>query len=566
MNESRFATGLIATTPHELGAHLNFGANRMSPYWALSKLLISHFDGHAELDVELPTGPDNASEGAHIRLTYKRGKIDPRADFGIETDGEYGMYEPRIHWSGHGQRKAHFHIRPRFAGMKHVETGEPITSAFDNDEHLSEGVNIHAQGSNLDPDEYLLVLRHVLLALAKEAGEWWDTRYFKRPLDSSRIHTYERYLRILREHSSKVVSRGGIISKLRELYATELGTETMFKLSNKNIVGYNHRVLLPKRAVQELPGLEYGVQLKHYHPEYVRRNQTTNDALRDPKIGALFKRGKDEEGSLRLNKRTVRWSDREELSRQLEEFLVNVVSWAGLSVSPGPGFVADDHFQNRESDRKIGLYDDPTPEMETKQDSILVRTLLEADEREREVLKTATDGGEMHYSELAEETDNSVSTVYRALEKLGGLLEKDNGNVRFVSQKLHEDLREIFAVAQSQVETARAAAASILDMDPNQLAKAGASLQKWMNRYVAEFAETRDDRLLVKINSLLARNSLYSRESGAPVLSDVVDELYEAWLEAGRMPNRLLNGRLQVEVMDVGGATTTSIPVSRIVE
>lgn len=67
------------------------------------------------------------------------------------------MWEPRINVEGFGERKADVHVRPRYAGMAHVETGDDISSPFDHDDKPDRGYNVNVQGSNLEPDEVVLL-------------------------------------------------------------------------------------------------------------------------------------------------------------------------------------------------------------------------------------------------------------------------------------------------------------------------------------------------------------------------------------------------------------------------
>jgi len=109
------------------------------------------------------------------------------------------MWEPRINVEGFGERKADFHVRPRYAGMEHVDTGNDIASPFDHDDQPDRGYNVHVEGSNLEPDEYLHVLQEACQALAEDVDENWGDDRFGEPLPTSNIIQYERYLRLVPE-------------------------------------------------------------------------------------------------------------------------------------------------------------------------------------------------------------------------------------------------------------------------------------------------------------------------------------------------------------------------------
>ncbi|WP_241768152.1 hypothetical protein [Haloferax sp. ATB1] len=59
---------------------------------------------------------------------------------------------------------------------------------------------------------------------------------------------------------------------------------------------------------------------------------------------------------------------------------MNILEWADIPSKPGHWFVEDDHFVPEESDRNIAFWDDPTPEIEASQESIIIRTLQELED------------------------------------------------------------------------------------------------------------------------------------------------------------------------------------------
>jgi len=176
----------VATAPHECEGNLIFTEHGLSPYWVISKLLLDKFDGYSE-EIEANL---NGSTWT-VNLKYQEGGISPREDDPVDVDRLYefriGLYE-----EGKSQRKANYHIQPRFSGMRHFETGDPISSPFD---HVSndEGVNVHFSGSNFEPEEYYQLLPQVVGVLAEETGMRINTDYFEgSPHRISNITTFER--------------------------------------------------------------------------------------------------------------------------------------------------------------------------------------------------------------------------------------------------------------------------------------------------------------------------------------------------------------------------------------
>ncbi len=273
----------------------------MAAYWALCKLIREH-DGGTEIETEIPwtvephpgtpvDDEDDPQEQVTISLYYgtdsegnPAGSIAPHPEFGLSQDR--GMWEPRIKVRGAGERKASFHIRPRYAEMVHVDTGEQISSPFDHDHQPDRGYNVRVQGSNLEPDEYLHWLRKACEALAAAVGESWGDSRFTNPLRTSNISQYERYLRLSRKLAEKLTREGGAFHQLAMLLSDEAGSKGAYFWDNGEVHSYMSRFLLDDTAAGAMiPGHQHGSQLKVYHPEHVHSDQ--GDPLYYPKFGAL---------------------------------------------------------------------------------------------------------------------------------------------------------------------------------------------------------------------------------------------------------------------------------------
>lgn len=173
--------------------------------------------------------------------------------------------------------------------MRHYETGKQISTPFD---HInqSEGVNVHFSGSNMEPSEYSNLLPQFLETLAKAGGTHLNPDYFRgRIHEMSNITTYERYVRVHRSKSEKIVGQTGVLHRLLHLCAAERGSKFEYRVDNEEIVGKNHRAILRRQdAKRIISGHRFGKQIKHYHPKYVRSNDE-EDPLYHPKIGVLLK-------------------------------------------------------------------------------------------------------------------------------------------------------------------------------------------------------------------------------------------------------------------------------------
>ncbi len=510
----------VATAPHECEGNLVYVRNGLSPYWAVGALLLDGFDGYSgEIDVEV------GGEEWTVNLKYQKGGIAPRLTDNVGGDR---LYEYRIGAYGDGERKANFLIQPRFENMRHYESGDEISNPFDNADP-DEAVNVSFGGSNLEPEEYRDLLPEFVQALAQEGGKYVNPEYFDgEPHQFSNITTYERYVRVTRNMGKKLVGRTGIMHRLLTLCATERGSKFEYKVDNEEIVGKNHRAIIPKADAKRLVGEHtLGKQLKHYHPRHVRDGEENDDPLYHPKVGVLVKKS--------LNGHAFRWSNRETVRREIDETLINALSWSGIPTQPdATTFVSDDHFSVRASERAVPLYDDPTPEMEAEQESLLVTTLRDMTDSDVEVLEAlATEGGEKHPADLATETDHGLSTIYRVLQRLDDVVRNDNASVSFVSKKVEQEIAAIVESTEFQIENAADRAAKLLNVDAGQAASS--AWQQWLNKYAADVVEAANGEKKIRIDTILSR----LKRTPEPRLEDILSDALEAWRKAGRDPVEL---------------------------
>ncbi|USZ70525.1 hypothetical protein [Natronosalvus halobius] len=517
----------IATAPHECEGNLIFTENGLSPYWILGRLLIQRFDGYSgEIETEVD------GETWTINLKYQKSGIAPRLEDDVASSR---LHEYRISGYGPGERKANFLIQPRFADMRHHETGERVSTPFDNIPE-DEGINVRFAGSNLEPTEFRRLLPTFVQVLAQEGSLPINTDYFaSRPHEMSNITTYERYVRLNRSWSSKVVGRAGIMQRLMHLCATEKGSKFEYRVDNEDIVGYNHRVRLPTPDARRLiSGHQYGKQIKHYHPKYVREKDET-DPLYHPKVGVLLKK--------KLNSnRSFRWEDHRKLRREIDETLINTLSWSNVPVKPDhTTYVPDDHFDAVAADDPVELFADPTPELETEQNTMILQTFVGLRESDERVLQTlVTDGGEVHPNELADKTGRSISTIYRTLDRLRGILRNDNASVSFASQKFEQDITAIVDQVEFGIENAADRVSNLYNLETK-----GASSNAWQkfcNKYGAALVEVAEGgETTLRIDMVLSK----LKSSSNPRIQDVLEEAIRAWRAIGRDPLELREATVQ---------------------
>lgn len=530
------------SAPHEVGCFLWYTGS-LAPYWALSGALTGDpFEGHIPeedpIEVTLPTHPDGGQETWRFHVYYQQGTIEPLSDFGLgHTDS---MYEWRLIGRGAGERKASFHIRPRFEGMNISTPWEQLWDDLDDDPDAStEGLDVSVNGSNVELGQFPTILQAAVDSVIDAAGANWRSHHLD-PAEVDPVHstitTYERYVRISRQFTNTLVQSDGYLMQLMHLLASNRGSNVTYKADNTEVVGYNHRMLLPRKSARELPWLTHGIQLKFYHPKHARQDASDDDPLAHPKFGVLFKKGQpqgDNGSGPRLNKAGVSWGDRDDLTHELEETIINTLEHAGVPTDPNVAFVPDEHFNAEPTDRRIQLYDDPTPDLEIDREAAIIRAFADLTDADQDFLDVLADGGEMHYTEAADRAGYNESTVYRFLKRLGDVVKSDNGILRWTCRKVADDVREILDAAERQHEAQAQAVSNLLDMNPRIAEKMSGALQKWLHKWAIELAENpEDDSIRIKIATMC--NRFRAGSDAFPWIGDVIQEGLTAWAAAGR--------------------------------
>jgi len=327
------------------------------------------------------------------------------------------------------------------------------------------------------------------------------------------------------------------------LLSPEKGMEWVYKGDNSEIVGHRHAMDLPPAAISKLgPDYSLGVRAKSYHPKHARKQESDDDPLSSPKLGVAFHKSIDDEARS--------WGDRNDLRREIEEILVNLMEWAGIPTEPDPTtFVDDDHFSVEPSEVSVGRLSDPTPELEANQESLLMTVLGELSPAAQDVTEMiATDGG-THYREIADETDNSVSTIYRALEQLGELVESERGIVRFTSEKIRQ---EIIGMVDRLDELKESTADRVAELANIELrSSADSAVEKWMAKYGADLVDFDGDGGTIRFDTLLSR----LRSASEPHIETVLQEGLDAWESTGRDWRVFASLRVDADLTD--GSTVT---------
>jgi len=519
---------VVEPQSHEFRGNMLFGDHGDKPYWALRSIYSHEINGgvkdvHVEIEDEEWT----------VSLSHQKCGLQPRASDSVDQ-----LYEYRMNAYGRGERKIPLLIQPRLGWVDDDRSPNSVP------DDLGEATNVNIQTAvNIEPEEIRRLFPKILKATFDELGVGWNSNFFTGSLHQySNITQWELYVRIQRAMARKIVKMDGILWRIFHLLGNLEGSKFVYSNDNTEILGYNHQVRVDQKAASEImPGRQHGKQFKHYHPQHVRGDGSQSDPLFHPKFGVLFKSG--------LNNNSVRWFDRRDLRHELHENLINVLEWAGIPTEPGPCFIPDDHFTPEASENSVALYDDPTPDIEAQQESILVKKLLSVcdSKRDKKLLEQVAlaDGGEVHVSELEAKVGSS-STIYRGLKKLKGVLQSDNGNVRYISEKIRQQVIEIITVTEEVIKNKTQILEDVLSVDPRDFERKGRAWQNWLNRYGAELVDSSDNATKIRIREVLSM--LKSKpEEWAP---EVVNWGKIAWTKAGRDPVKFNNAIVEFDRVD----------------
>lgn len=403
-------TWLLDTTVDEFGGNLIYTDDNLAPHYALDKA-VKDIDGSKRVRF------DRDGETWVAVLSYDESGLKPRdhPDYWLETVREHQITVHAVDDTA-GKRKASYQIAPRWPDMESKgDSPDPSTPNI-------VGVNVKTQGAKLDFDAYPELLRQAADALGINSG------YFTGEHSYSNIYQAETYVRVDRQKTGRVFGRGSVMERLFEL-AGENGKYRKLIEDDRGHDGIMHMAGFgPDTAGALVSDHSLGKRAKHYLPKNPPEDR--EDPLHHPKVCMLFKQS--------LNDGSAAWSDRADLRQELDELLLNLLSWSGLPTRPdGDTYINDRYFVPDDSFHPaLSIIDDPTPEIRREQGTAVVKALSglgtgnpDLNESDTDALEVMADGGQRQdISDVAEAIGRSRRTVYRFIERLSEVVESDNGN------------------------------------------------------------------------------------------------------------------------------------------
>ncbi|RDZ39422.1 AsnC family protein [Haloferax sp. Atlit-10N] len=493
--------------PHEFSAYLKWD-NSLSTYFGLVSLFKMHdFEEHGNLRA----GIEYDDEEWNVEFGYadNPGLATPndstdlgRWDWRLDDVPEFlirvypAAYQSFKDAKDENRKRAYFRVRPRWPGIT-SKSGKNIPNP-----HNILGVDVETRGSYFEFDQYPTVLFEALRELRERQDEFgWNsfTEVDYQALapekihESSNITDAELYVRAKKGETGKVFALDGTLHRISLILGRERSGYSKTVRDDRECAGYYHTATIcAMRAAEVVGGHELPKEFKHYHmknPEAVSGTE-----LENPKIGVSLQNS--------LFDDTLRFDDVDQLHKELEEGLLNVLNWSDLPVTPDhQKFVADDYFKVVGEARMVKVIDNPLPRIAQQQDDEIRMFATAANLYETDVAITdelVTDGGHISPAELAERIGVHIDTVYRALKRLGDLVIHEYGHVELASKHIAEGIVE-------HIESARRSVSATLEEATDDIIRAdtygdgNGPWERWLRNYVRDRQDRDDGRELLEL-------------------------------------------------------------------
>jgi hypothetical protein len=469
---------------HELGANILFSSYDLDPYYALDNVIKKH-NGSTTDTIRY----DESQYEVTISYNTKSGlKPWDNPEFRLETVREFVIKIRAV--DDDNRKKVTYQISPRWPDMESLGDS-PSPSNPD-----LVGINAKTQGSNFQTDSYISILRTVFERFGI------NRRYLSNPHEYSNIFRSEQYVRLDRDKSNRLTRTEGFIDNL-STYCRTHGDSGEMTWDNGQIQGYYSKVKFDSKTAESLiSGHSVGKQFKQYHPKYVRNN--LSDPLAHPKVGVA------------LIDDTVPWKDRYDLISELNEFLINSLSWSGIETRAGDTYVADDHFDNTDTTLDIQRYDDPIPQIRDNQQQRINELTVNPDltNSDREILQVLSEGTDT-IDTISENIEYTQRTVYRAINRLDDIIRSENGTVKFESENLQTAISGLMSEAKSRIE---------------DTSNATSPFKKWADRFGVSVSEE-SGRMMLRFGEV--PQDYHNK------MKEILDHALTAWIKSGNRKKKL---------------------------
>ncbi|REA03476.1 AsnC family protein [Haloferax sp. Atlit-6N] len=461
--------------PHEFSAYLKWD-DALSTYFGLVSLYKMHdFEEYGNLRAGIEFG----GEEWNVEFGYadNPGLATPddstdlgRWDWRLEDVPEFlirvypAAYQSFKDAKDENRKRAYFRVRPRWPGIT-SKSGKNIPNP-----HNILGVDVETRGSYFEFDQYPSVLFEALRELRERQEEFgWNsfTGVDYQALhpdeihESSNVTDAELYVRAKKGETGRVFALDGTLHRIALILGGERSGYSKTVRDDRVCEGWYHTsTVCAMRAAEIVGGHELPKEFKHYHVK--NPDAVAGTPLKNPKIGVSYQNS--------LYDDTLRFDDVDQLHKELDEALLNVLNWSDLPVTPDHQmYVADDYFAVEGEARMAKVVDNPLPRIAQQQDHEIRKFAVAGNMNETDVAlvdELVTDGGNVSPADLADRIGKDISTVYSALKRLGELVIHEYGHVELASKHIANGIVEHIESAKRTVEcTLEEAAADIIRAD-----------------------------------------------------------------------------------------------------
>lgn len=515
------ARKLLRFQCHEFDGHFHYVRDGLKPYYALTDVRKDH-----DWITGKPTGRfESGGETWRVCLDFDSQPILPWSDpsYKLETAYLYRIYFVCEDETFDGERADRSQrvkggtitVRPRWPDMKRREKtesdgdGEWNGPVKDVNGYMDLGkpyLDAQIQGSNIDFDRYPDLLADAVNAFGI------PRRYFDTPHHTSNIADAAVYVRIKRSESGPVYAADGPIARMHSVLESDRSGYRKHVEDHRDRPGdYVTTVVDDKRAGKVIRGHRIGKEAKHY---YMKDPETysPDEFGWHPKLEVGYQTSQTDE--------TVYWdrnpSDdelgRDDLRRELEELLLNLIDWSGLDETGGDQYQKDAYFKPDERERRsLKEVDCPLPEIESEQEQAVMRLWGDMNPSDRATVdKLLTDGGDVSPADVSEDTGYCYDTILRAVDRLEEFVEHSYGSLEIKSDFAAQEMLKRVRSAEEQFR--RSIGSTVMQVADDAQDVATDAYDRFVRNYEVGVDESRDDCLALLKPQYVAESVDQARE------------------------------------------------------
>lgn len=520
---------------HEFDVHFHFAADGLKPYYALDSIRKDW--GERWRSEGKPTaGFEFNGTQWKTTLDYDSQPLQPWSDssYRLEStplfrayfvacdelyDGERPDQSQRI-------RGGTITVRPRWPEMR-KENGQKVQGYMDLGKPY---LDVQVQASNIDFEDYLELVRVTFGALGVSSS------YIRDPAPSSNINDAAVYARIQRGESGPVYAADGPIARMHNLLMSDREGYRSHHVDHRELPGYHVAAMVDDdRAGNLVRGHQLGKEVKHYYSKEPD-SRGPDDPLYHPKVEVSYQTN--------ITDTTVYWQredglEVEDLRRELEDVLFNVLDWSGLPVGPDTDFYEKDAYYDPTTSRKRSrkLVDCPLPSIEDEQEQTVITLWREMNESDREVAgHLLSDGGVVSPQDAADATGYSYRTLRRVIDRMEGFIEHTYGELSIASDYMGQEM--LHRMRASAENFKQAAESDVMEVADSVNERTRSLWNKWRRRYnvtvrdggdkarkildIGYRAEDREEAQYIVREAVLAHNQSFEDPVGVTGIQAVI--------------------------------------------